>query len=243
MRQFIDITIDVFCDSADLAVMRQVAEQYPYIRGWTCNPSICRKCGVSDYVQFIKDALSQLPPLPLSVEVVADEPDEIDRQARWLTNMAHTLDRSTTLYVKVPIVNSRGETLAPAISRLSHDGVQINATAVMAFESVCEATDALWGGAPSWVSVFIGRLADAGVEPLDCMRRYVDQIHKATRVIWASPREPLNVLQSQRLGFDAITLFYDFIKKLHIFGRDLREYEIETSRQFLDDAVSSGFTL
>lgn len=243
MKSSTEITIDVFCDSADLAIMRQVVEQYPYIRGWTCNPSICRKCGVSDYVQFIKDALSQLPPLPLSVEVVADEPDEIDRQARWLTNLARTMDRSTTLYVKVPIVNSRGEPLAPAIHRLSQDGIQINATAIMAFSSVCLATDALRGGAPSWVSVFVGRLADTGLDPMDRMASYLTEIHRTTRAIWASPREPLNVLQAQQLGFDVITIFHEFIKKLHMFGKDLRDFERETSEMFFRDATASGYSL
>jgi transaldolase len=237
------IAIDVFCDSADLTTMRQVVEQYPYIRGWTCNPSICRKCGVSDYTQFIRDALTKLPALPLSVEVVADDPDTIDRQARWLSNLARTLGRASTLYVKVPIVNSQGDSLAPTIRRLSQDGIQVNATAVLAFDSACEAANALHGGAPSWVSVFVGRLADAGLEPLDRMAPYLTEIHRSSRAIWASPREPLNVLQAQNLGFDAITVFHDFIKKLHIFGKDLREFEIETSRMFLADSIAAGYSL
>lgn len=237
------ITIDVFCDSADLTIMHGIVEQYPYVRGWTTNPSICRRCGVVDYKQFIRDALTKLPPLPLSVEVVADDPREIDRQARCLAQMARHHGRHDTLYVKVPAVNSQGISLAPLMRELAHDGLQINATAVLSYESAEAVTDALADGPPSWVSVFVGRLADRGTEPLDEMPRYVRRINQSTRTIWASPREPLNVLQAQRLGFDAITVFHDFIKKLHLLGKDLREFEIETSRMFLQDSISAGYEL
>lgn len=237
------IEIDVFCDSADLSIMGGIVEQYPFIRGWTTNPSICRRCGVVDYKQFIQDALTKLPPLPLSVEVIADDPPEIYRQARYLDRLAQLHGRRDTLYVKIPAVNSKGVSLAPLIHELSQDGVQINATAVLSYESAELVADALAGGPPSWVSVFVGRLADRGTEPLDEMPRYVRRISQVTRTIWASPREPLNVLQAQKLSFDAITVFHDFIKKLHLFGKDLREFEIETSRMFLQDSISAGYAL
>lgn len=237
------LRIDVFCDSADLSVMRGIVEQYPFVSGWTSNPSICRRCGVSDYRQFVSDALNKLPALPLSVEVIADDEAEMRRQAHLLATMAKNCNRQETLYVKIPIVNSCGQSMAPLIHELSNDGIQINATAILSWSSVCHAANALHDGAPSYLSVFVGRLADSGVEPLEEMPRYINRIHKSTRAIWASPREPLNVLQAQRLDFDVITVFHEFIKKLHIFGKEPGVFEVETATMFYQDAKSSGFTL
>jgi len=232
------LNVKLFADGAEKAGMLEMYAD-PRIQGFTTNPTLMRKAGITDYEGFARDILAAIPDRPISLEVFADEFDEMERQAmkisRWGKNV----------YVKIPVTNTRREPSYDLITRLSHAGVKVNVTAILAPEQVRQVVDALAGGAPSNVSVFAGRIADTGRDPIPIMASCVEMLrpHPQMELIWASPRELLNVFQADSIGCHIITATNDILKKLSLVGKELADYSLETVRMFAADAVKSGFSL
>ncbi len=227
----------LFADGADLEhILRLAADQR--IRGFTTNPTLMWKAGLTDYSEFCHRLLAEITDRPISFEVFADDPGEIRRQARTLAGWG------ANVYVKVPVTTTRGESLAPVVRDLSADGVQVNVTALFTPRQVSEITAAVADGAPSCISVFAGRIADTGRDPVPIMREALE-IMRATRseLIWASPREVLNVVQANEIGCDIITCTADILAKLGTLGKDLEQFSLETVQMFHHDATTAGFTL
>jgi transaldolase len=228
----------IFADGADLAALAKLCAN-PVIRGFTTNPTLMRKAGVSDYEAFARSALELVGDRPISFEVFSDEIDEMERQARKLA----TLGRN--VYVKIPVSNTRRQPVDDIVRKLSHAGVQVNVTAVMTLAQVERLAKCLHGGAPSNISIFAGRIADTGVDPLPMMRKALDIVRPSPsiEIIWASPRELLNVVQSSDIGCHIITVTSDILAKLPLLGKDLDEYSLDTVKMFHGDATAAGFRL
>jgi transaldolase len=228
----------LFADGADLEqILRLAADQR--IRGFTTNPTLMWKAGLTDYSEFCHRLLAEITDRPISFEVFADDPDEIRRQARTLAGWG------PNVYVKVPVTTTRGASLAPVVRELSTDGVQVNVTALFTPRQVEEITDAVAGGAPSCISVFAGRIADTGRDPVPIMREALEIMRAAPRaeLIWASPRELLNIVQADAIGCHIITCTSDVLAKLGTLGKDLEAFSLETVQMFHRDATTAGFTL
>jgi transaldolase len=198
-----------------------------------------RQAGVTDYARFAKEALNLVGERPISFEVLADEFEEMERQAYVIASWgAHT-------YVKIPVTNAQGLSSAPLVRRLSANGVRINVTAILTLEQVAVMADALADGAPSNISVFAGRIADAGVDPLPIVTSALELIQRQPQIelIWASPREVFNIVQADEVGCHIITVTAELLKKLPLVGKDLGEYSLDTVRMFLNDAVAAGYKL
>ena len=237
-RRLEDLSIKIFADGADLAGMLDLYRQ-PYIKGFTTNPTLMRKAGVADYRAFARDVLAAIPDRPISFEVFSDEFAEMERQAREIASWG------SNVYVKIPVTNTRGESAGALVRRLSHDGVKLNVTALLPIEQVCEIAEALAGGAPACVSVFAGRVADTGVDPVPLMARAVEILRAVptAELIWASPRELLNIFQADAIGCHIITVTHDILKKLPLVGRDLHDYSLDTVKMFHGDAEHAGYSL
>jgi len=233
------ISTKIFADGADLdEILKHAAD--PRIRGFTTNPTLMWKAGLTDYADFAQRLLERITVHPISFEVFADDEPEIRRQATMIAGWG------ANVYVKVPVTTTDGQSLAPLVRELSESGVQVNVTALMTTAQVEVIATALADGAPSYVSVFAGRIADAGVEPLPIMSRAVEILEaQAPRaeLIWASPREVLNLVQADSIGCHIITMTNDLLGKLHILGTDLDRFSLDTVQMFRRDAVSAGFTL
>jgi transaldolase len=232
------IQTKIFADGADLDGILKLAQD-PLIAGFTTNPTLMWKAGLTDYADFAHRLLEQITKKPISFEVFADDEDEMRRQARKIATWG------PNVYVKIPITTTEGESMAPLVRELSEDGVQINVTALFTTAQVELITEAVRNGAPSYVSVFAGRIADAGVDPLPIMARSVDILAAATRaeLIWASPREVLNVVQADQVGCHIITMTHDLLPKVKNLGKDLEQFSLETVQMFHRDAVAAGFSL
>jgi transaldolase len=230
--------VKIFGDGADKATMLDLYAK-PWISGFTTNPTLMRKAGIRDYEAFARDILAAIPDRPISLEVFADEFPEMERQARLIASWADNV------YVKIPVTNTRREPSLDLICRLSHSGVKVNVTALLTLAQVRDVSNALAGGAPSCVSVFAGRIADTGIDPVPIMCAAVEMVnaHQQMELIWASPRELLNVIQADRIGCHIITVTNDILKKLDLIGRDLGNYSLDTVKMFYDDACKSGFSL
>ncbi len=228
----------IFADGADLDGILALAAD-PRIAGFTTNPTLMRKAGLTDYTEFARRLLSHVNEHSISFEVFADDPDEIRRQARLIASWGENV------YVKVPVTTTSGESLAPLVRELSEDGVKVNVTALFTTAQVELITAAIRDGAPSYISVFAGRIADAGVDPVPIMARSVEIMAQApsSELIWASPREILNLVQANQIGCHIITITHDLLKKLDCLGKGLEQYSLETVCMFHDDAVAAGFTL
>lgn len=232
------LKIKIFADGADRAGMLEMY-RHPLIRGFTTNPTLMRKAGVADYEAFARDLLRQIPDRPISFEVFSDEFGEMERQARQIASWAENV------YVKIPVTNTRGEPAYPLIRTLSRAGIKVNATALMLLEQVARVGEALAGGAPGCVSVFAGRIADTGRDPVPLMARAVELLrpYPNAELIWASPRELYNIFQAEAGGCHIITATNDLLKKLALIGKDLGEYSLETVRMFFEDARAAGYRL
>jgi transaldolase len=233
------IRTKIFADGADLAQILELASD-ERIRGYTTNPSLMWKAGLTDYAEFARSLLESISDKPISFEVVADDEDDIRRQAHVISTWG------SNVYVKVPITTSTGESLAPLVRELSEAGVKVNVTALMTPTQVDVIAHALRDGAPSCVSVFAGRIADAGVEPLPIMSKsleILESVAPAVELIWASPREVLNVVQADSIGCHIITMTNDLIAKLDLLGKDLDAFSLETVQMFRSSALSAGFRL
>ncbi len=230
--------VKVYADGADLEGILALAEQ-PGIAGFTTNPTLMRQSGVSDYAGFARKLLDNVTDLPISFEVFADEPAEIVRQARLIASWG------PNVYVKVPVTTTQGVSTAPAVRELTRSGVRLNVTALMTLPQVETVTEALAGGADAVISVFAGRIADTGRDPIPVMRDALRIMSSQPQLelLWASPREILNVRQADELGVHIITVTHDLLKKLAHFDRDLDAFSLETVRMFYDDACAASYFL
>src|ERR1700731_2365542 len=238
MKSVSELRVQVFADGADKASMIELYRQ-PYIKGFTTNPTLMRKAGVTDYERFALEILQHIPDRPISVEVFADDELEMERQARKIARWA------SNVYVKFPVTNTRREPMYNLVRRLSQDGIQINATALLALDQVDHVAQALRGGAPSYISVFAGRVADTGRDPVPLMQSALKLMAPEPRcqLVWASPRELLNIFQADEIRCHIITVTSDVLKKISLVGKDLHEYSLETVQMFHDDAAHSKFAL
>jgi transaldolase len=230
------LTVKVFADGAELAGMIEMYAN-PRIKGFTTNPTLMRKAGIQDYKAFALDVLKAVPDRPVSFEVFSDEFAEMERQAMEIQSWGRNVN------VKIPVTNTRSEFAGPLLSRLSRAGVALNVTAVMTNDQVQRIIDAMDGPAPAFVSVFAGRIADTGRDPLPIMVKSVAQCNArpGTELIWASPRELLNIFQADEIGCHIITVTNDILKKLDGVGKDLTKFSLETVEMFRNDAVKAGY--
>lgn len=230
--------IKIFADGAD---KKGILEMYnnPRIGGFTTNPTLMRKAGITDYIAFAKDILLAIPDKPISFEVFADDLAEMKRQALEIKTWG------ANVYVKIPVMNTKRVSTAGLIRELSQAGVQLNITAILTLDQVEEVANALRGGAPAFVSVFAGRIADTGVDPIPLMKSALDRLKPVPNaaLLWASPREVLNVYQAEAIGCHIITATNDLLKKLNLKEKNLTDYSQETVQMFLDDAQAAGYQL
>jgi len=233
-----DLKVKVFADGADKAGMMEMYRN-PLISGFTTNPTLMRKAGISDYVAFAKDILRAIPDRPISFEVFSDEFSDMERQAKLIASWG------PNVYVKIPITNTKSESSVSLIRRLSAAGIRLNVTAMLPLSQVEAVVPALKDGPGAFVSVFAGRIADAGQDPVPIMRKAVEILrpYPKLELIWASPREVLNLVQAHEVGCHIITMTNDLIKKIPLIGKDLQEFSLETVRMFYDDASKAGFRL
>jgi len=238
MKRVDELKVKLFADGAEKAGMLEMYAR-PYIRGFTTNPTLMHKAGLSDYRGFARDVVAAIPDRPISFEVFSDEFEEMERQAREIATWGDNV------YVKVPVTNTRREASYELVRRLAGDGVKLNITAIMTIEQVGCVAEAVAGGAPSCVSVFAGRIADTGRDPVPLMAEAVEMLRGVpeAELIWASPRELLNIFQADEIGCHIITVTNDILKKLSLVGKDLGDYSLDTVKMFYDDGRKAGFTL
>lgn len=238
MKTLSDLKIKIFADGADKKAMVEMSEN-PMIQGFTTNPTLMRKAGVVDYETFAKEVLDAISDQPISFEVFSDEFEEMERQAHQIASWGNNI------YVKIPVTNTRGESSVPLIKTLSDSGVKLNVTAVFTLDQVRDVSTVLAGGAPSVVSVFAGRIADAGIDPIPLMAaaRELTGMYDRIELLWASGRELLNLFQAEYVGCDIITLPNDILNKLKHVGTDLHDFSLATVKMFRDDAIKSGYSL
>jgi transaldolase len=237
MKSVSDLRIQIFADGADKASMLELYRQ-PHIKGFTTNPTLMRATGVTDYQGFALDLLATIQDRPISFEVFADEEPEMEEQAR------HIAAWGKNVFVKIPVMNTKGAPTYDLIRHLSREGIQMNVTALLTLDQVRSVCGALQGSAPAYVSVFAGRIADTGRDPVPLMREAVALVNDANaQLMWASPRELLNIFQADEIGCHVITATTDVLKKLPLVGKDLHEFSQETVQMFRRDAVKSGYSL
>jgi transaldolase len=233
-----ELKVKVFAVGADKGGMLEMYKK-PYIKGFTTNPTLMRKAGITDYESFARDILEAIPDRPISLEVFSDEFDEMEQQARKIASWGRNV------YVKIPVMNTRGDFSSGLVRDLSKAGVKVNVTAMMTLKQVRDMVGVLAGGPPAYVSVFAGRVADSARDPVPLMKEAVDLCASAPNVelIWASPRELLNIFQADEIGCHVITVTNDILKKLDLVGKDLEEFSLDTVKMFRNDALASGYRL
>jgi transaldolase len=232
------LKIKLFADGADKAGMLEMYRN-PAIQGFTTNPTLMRKAGITDYEAFARDILAAIPDRPISLEVFSDNFKEMEHQARVIASWGENV------YAKIPVTNTKGESSNEVVRRLSGDGIKVNVTALLTLEQVRSVAACLTTKTPACVSVFAGRIADTGRDPVPMMTSAVEILKEIqhAELIWASPRELLNVFQADAIGCHIITATNDILKKLSLVGKDLSEYSLDTVKMFHTDASASGFTI
>jgi transaldolase len=232
------LKVKIFADGADRAAILELYKN-PFIQGFTTNPTLMRKAGVTEYEAFAHDILREVKNRPISFEVFSDEFAEMESQAMKLNSWGENV------YVKIPVTNTRGESAAPLIARLASRGVKVNATAILTLEQVRTIARTMAGGPPSVISVFAGRIADTGIDPLPIVKASLETIapHPNIELIWASPREVFNIVQADQVRCHIITVTPDLLKKLPMLGTNLGELSLDTVRMFHRDAVAAGYAL
>jgi transaldolase len=230
--------IKIFADGADVESIIELSKE-PLIAGFTTNPTLMRKAGIAEYEEFARDVLGHVGGRAISFEVISDEFDDMRRQARRLSSWG------ANVYVKIPVTNTRGESTGNLIRELSREGVKLNVTAILSLAQVESVANALEESAGAIVSVFAGRIADAGQDPIPLMAAARDVLvpFPAMELLWASPREILNLCQAVAVGCDIITMTHDLLRKIGGLGRDLEEVSLDTVKMFYDDAKSAGYLL
>lgn len=238
MKKVEDLKVKIFADGADKAGMLEMHAK-PFIQGLTTNPTLMKKAGITDYRAFCKDILTSIKDKPLSFEVFSDDFAEMERQAMDIASWG------SNVYVKIPITNTKQETCYALVRKLAVQKVQLNVTAIMTLAQVRDVVAALDPNVPSYVSIFAGRIADTGRDPLPLMAAAVEMLKVApsAELIWASPRELLNIFQADDIGCQVITVTNDILKKLSLVGYDLGEYSLDTVKMFYNDAVAAKFNL
>ena len=233
-----NLNIKIFADGADKSGMLEMAKN-PIISGFTTNPTLMNKAGVKNYRAFALDVLKEITDKPISFEVFSDNFDEMEGQALEIASWG------SNVYVKIPITNTNGHSSVKLVESLSRQGVKVNVTAMMTIEQVKHVVPALLKGPGGYVSVFAGRIADSGIDPVPAMREIVRYLkpYPTVELIWASPREVLNIIQANEIGCHIITVTNDLIKKMSLFGKDLNEYSLDTVKMFFNDAKSAGYKL
>ena len=232
------LSIKVYSDGAVLETMLKDLNS-GLVSGFTTNPSLMKKAGITSYIGFAKEVLKDIKEFPVSFEVFADDIETMEKEAEKIASLGENV------YVKIPVTNSKGESTVDLMKRLAAKGVKINATAIFTLEQVREVVGALKAGTPGIVSVFAGRIADTGVDPVPIMKEALSICRQkdGVEVLWASPRETYNIYQADELGVDIITCTSDLIQKLSLNGKDLTEYSLETVQMFLKDSTSLGFKI
>jgi transaldolase len=238
MKPDSSLKIRLFADGADKETMLQMYRD-PRIQGFTTNPTLMHKAGIKDYEGFARDIVKSIPDRSISLEVFADDWENMERQALKIATWGEHI------YVKIPVTDTRKEPSLKLISRLTRAGVKLNVTALLTLAQVRDVAAALHGGSAAYVSVFAGRIADTGRDPVPLMAAAVEMLAPNPKIelIWASPRELLNVFQANAVGCHIITATSDILKKLDLIGKDLDEYSLDTVKMFYADAVKSGFVL
>ena len=238
MKIIEDLVIKIFADGADKGGMLEMYSK-PYIKGLTTNPTLMKKAGIKNYKAFALEILTEIKEKPISFEVFSDEFPEMERQAMEIAAWGDNV------YVKIPVTNTKGESSGKLVDELSARSVKLNVTAIMTLPQVRELAASLKPDVPSYVSVFAGRISDTGRDPLPMMRESLEVLKNlpAAELIWASPRELLNIFQADEIGCHVITVTNDILKKLSIVGYDLNEYSLDTVKMFHADAVAADFIL
>jgi len=233
-----NMRVKIFADGADKDGMLEMYK-LPYIRGFTTNPTLMRKAGIKDYRGFATEILRLIPDRPISFEVFSDDFREMERQAMEIAGWGRNV------YVKIPVTNTRGEPAYDLAGRLSHAGVRLNVTAIMTLEQVRGILLKLSPKTSSYISIFAGRIADTGRDPLPMMAAAVEllKIVPSSELIWASPRELLNIFHAEAIGCHIITVTNDILKKMNLVDHDLAEYSLDTVKMFYEDARNAGFSL
>jgi transaldolase len=232
------VNVKIYADGADKARLLELAKN-PEIKGFTTNPTLMKQAGVNDYLAFAHDVLAEVTDRSISFEVFSDDFDEMEKQALLLASLADNV------FVKIPVTNTKGEPSAALIKRLAEQGVQLNVTAVFTIEQVRWVYENVVGAPAAYISIFAGRIADAGVDPIPTMRQAVELVAPTPHIeiIWASPREVLNIVQADNVGCHIITVTSDLLAKLPNIGKDLDEYSLDTVKMFYRDAEAAGYHL
>jgi transaldolase len=238
MQSINQLKIKIFADGADKTGMLEMLAK-PYIKGFTTNPTLMRKAGIADYKQFAKDILKAIPDKPISFEVFSDEFSEMERQALEIA------DWGDNIYVKVPVTNTKREPSYELVHKLASRGVKVNVTALMTLSQVRDVVAALNPTVPSYVSVFAGRIADTGRDPVPLMAEALQilKLNSLSELIWASPRELLNIFHANEIGCHVITVTNDILNKLPLVDFNLEDYSLDTVKMFHTDALAAGFKL
>ena len=238
MKPIRDLQVKIFADGADLKGIATLAAN-PLIQGFTTNPTLMRKAGVTDYQAFSREVLGIIGGRPVSFEVFSDDFAEMEKQAREIASWG------ANVYVKIPVTNTKREFAGPLIRRLAEAGVQLNVTALMTNDQVRDVLACLSPTVASYVSVFAGRVADTGCDPLPAMAEAVRllQANPKAELIWASPRELLNIFHADSIGCHVITVTHDILAKLSLVGKDLADYSLDTVKMFYNDAQAAGFRI
>jgi len=238
MKTIEDLSVKIFADGAEKDGILEMYQQ-PYIKGFTTNPTLMRRSGISDYRSFALDILEAVPDRPISFEVFADDFDEMERQALEIASWGQQV------YVKIPITNTQGQSAGPLVARLSQKGVKLNVTALMTLDQVQDICTKMVESPAGYISVFAGRIADTGRDPVPLMKLAVEMLqpYPQLELIWASPRELLNIFQADDVGCHIITVTNDVLKKLPMVGKNLQDYSLETVKMFYEDGKQAGYSL
>ena len=238
MSKLSDLKIKLFADGADIDDMKKIYRE-GVVKGFTTNPTLMRKANVTDYEAFAISVLKEIRDLPVSFEVFSDEFDIMEKQARKIAGWGSNVN------VKIPITNTRGESSLPLIKRLSYDGISLNITAIMTVEQIKLAAKAISPGSKTIVSVFAGRIADTGRDPVPYMRKgaQILKSNKNAELLWASSRELLNIFQAESCGCHIITVTSDILNKIRAVGRDLDQFSLDTVKMFYDDARATKYNI
>jgi transaldolase len=238
MTMFTDLKIKIFADGANMNDMLKIYKE-GWVKGFTTNPTLMKQDGIKDYETFAKQILSEIKDLPVSFEVLSDDFKSMEREAKkiafWGSNVV----------IKIPITDTKGESSLPLIKKLSNDGLSLNITAIMPLKQVEEVAEVLNPKVKTIISIFAGRIADTGRDPSPIMRRAIEilKINPNAEVLWASPRELLNIFQAEEIGCHIITVLPEILKKLPLIGKDLTEYSLDTVKMFYNDANAAGYKI
>ena len=238
MKKIEELSVKIFADGADKAKMLEMYDK-PFIKGLTTNPTLMRKAGITDYEYFAKDILAEIRDKPLSLEIFSDDFSEMERQALKISEWG------SNVYVKIPVTNTKAESSSDLVRRLSDSGVKVNITALTTLTQVRETVGSLNPEVPSYVSVFAGRIADTGRDPIPLMTEAVEILREnpQAELIWASPRELLNVFQADVIGCQVITVTNDILNKLELVGYNLDKYSLDTVKMFYNDAFQAAYSI